>query len=221
MFEELLTPPPRPFPLAGWRQLRRATFPLLGVGAALVVMAIAAQVALSIQHREARTLAQRGVPVEGTLVDRISGRYVMRLTVAYRARDHRLRTVRQWVRANPANRWLLLGDHVRVVYDPAEPDRAYLDYLAEPGGALGRSLPVALGSALALLAGAMLLAAAGSFARSARRFLQHGLLVPARLTCPASWKNLWLAQYEVTREEKVCLYRGFVPPGWQPAAGRG
>ena len=220
MWQALLTPPPRALPRECFTQLRRAVLPFFAAGAALVVIAMAAQVVPTLQHLEARKLAERGTAVEGILVDKLSGRYLMRLTVAYAARDHRFRSVRQWVRVRPADRWLLLGNRVRVFYDPANPDRAKVEQLSRPGASLANSVPILSLTAFALLLGGVLLAAAGSFTRSAHRLLQQGTLVPARITRVASWKNLWLAQFEVTQKNQTRLHRGFVPPRWHPVSRR-
>lgn len=221
MWEELLTPPPRDLPRKCYAQLRRAVIPLFAAGAVLVIIAIAVETAFTLQHFEARRLAERGTPVEGILVDRLSGRYLMRLTVAYTGRDRRFRSVRQWVRVTPADRWLLLGNRVRIFYDPANPDRACVEQLARPGASLASSLPVLSLAVMALLVGGVLLAVAGSLTRSARRLLLEGTLVSAHVTCAASWKNLWLTQFDVTQDNRTRLYRGFVPPGWRPASRPG
>lgn len=219
MFEELVLPPPRALPVDCYRQLRRALFPLFAAGATLVMAVLGAHIAFSVQHHTATTLARRGVAVNGTLVDKISGRFVVRLTVAYPAgRDRRLHAVRQWVRASPENRWLLLGDPVRVFYDPADPDRAAVESLATPQGSLARSLPVVVATAAATLMGLLLLVTATNWLRTMRRLLVQGTLVPARLLRPARWKTLWFAQLEFSHEERVRQARSFVPPGWRPAA---
>lgn len=191
--------------------------PLIAAGTALVIVALATEVALSLQHLEARKLAERGTAVDGIIVEKLSGRYVMRLTVAYTARDRRLHSIRQWTPVGPGDRWLLLENRVRVFYDPADPDRAYVEQLARPGGSLAGSLPVASLSAFAGLVGGVLLLAGASFLRAARQLLQRGTLVPARIVRAASWKNLWLAKYEVTQDDKTQSHHGFVPPGWRPA----
>lgn len=221
MFEELLTPPPRALPSGAFAQLRRAVMPVLAAGAALVVMALAAQVALRLQHHQAQALAERGASAEGIVVDKLSGRYLMRLTVAYSPADHRFHSVRQWVRPGPGDRWLLLGNRVRVFYDPANPDRAYVEQLARRGGSLTSSVPVVSLTGMVLLLGGLLLAAGGWFTRTAHRLLRAGTLLPARITRAASWRNLWLGQFEVAQDDKTRTYRGFVPPGWRAASAPG
>lgn len=218
MYDELLTPPPRPLPRTCFRQLRQVILPLLLLGGGLVMAAIFTQVAFYVQHRDARALARTGAAADGVLVDKLSGRFVMRLTVAYPARDHHLHSIRQWVRTGPTTRWVLIGDPVRVRYDSADPDHAAIEALALPAGSLGGSLPVGLSTVLALFAGALLLMAAARLWRSARLLLCHGTLIPAQLIRPPSWKNFWIAKYAITQNEKIRVHRSFLPPGWRPAA---